>query len=128
MDLSVQKMQPPATVRGKSAARKTDQASSDEAVGDVARDELVRFKHGNTGYDKIDPDEQKDRSDNNDDRSGRRKNRQMLSHEGLSELTSSVELLQTEQVSADGRMNLRAYQTTTAKDEEEVGPHLEINI
>lgn len=128
MDLSVQKMQPPATVRGKSAARKSDQASSDEAIEDVARDELVHFKHGNTGYDKIDPDDNKERPDSEDERSGRRKNRQMLSHQGLSELTSSVELLQAEQASADGRMNLRAYQTTPAKDEEEAGPHLEINI
>ncbi len=128
MDLSVQKMQPPATVQGKSAAKKVNQNNSDEAVEDVARDELVRFKHGNTGYDKADPDEQKERSGQDEQRKGRRKNRQMLSREDLSELTSSLELLQNEQATADGRMNLRAYQAPPSQEEDDKGPHLEINI
>ena len=128
MDLSVQKMQPPATVQGKSAAKKTNPGSSEDAIEDVARDEDVRFKHGGTGYEEVDPDE-KDARDDAEQRQGRRKNRQLLSRDDLSELTSSLEQLQQPQSSADGLMNMRAYQSAPPPPEEQDDrPRLEMNI
>ena len=43
MDLSVQKMQPPATVKGKSAAKKTDPSGSEDAVETITRDQVVHM-------------------------------------------------------------------------------------
>ena len=128
MDLSVQKMQPPATVQGKSAAKKTNPGSSDDAVDDVARDQETRFAHGNTGYDEIDPDDSNPSKPNTPERQQRRKNRQLLSGEDLSELTSSLEDLQQIDQSADELMNMRAYQAHPTETEEDQRPHFEVNI
>ena len=125
MDLSVQKMQPPASVQGKSAAKKTAPASSEEAVDDVMLENAVNFHRGNNGYESDDSDEQ----NAPDDRKQRRKNRQLLSGEDLSELTMSVEVLQQDYHSADGLMQVRAYQSHAPepKDEDDL-PHFEVNI
>ncbi|PLW78851.1 hypothetical protein [Cohaesibacter celericrescens] len=128
MDLSVQKMQPPASVQGKSAAKKTSPGSSDDAVDDVSRDQKTRFAHGNTGYDEIDADDCHPRQPETHERKRRRKNRQLLSREDLSELTSSLEELQQADQSADGLMNMRAYQAQPSETEEDERPHFEVNI
>jgi hypothetical protein len=130
MDLSVQKMQPPATVRGKTAAKRTTPGSeSEEAVENAMRDQHVEFKHGNTGYEAIDPDEEKAGHKDKDERQGRRKNRQLLSQDDLSELTTSMDDLQQEEKLADGLAQLRAYQTAPATDKKDDDlPHFEVNI
>ncbi|WP_319413470.1 hypothetical protein [uncultured Cohaesibacter sp.] len=130
MDLSVQKMQPPATVRGKSAAKKTSPGSeSDEAVANTSRDQAVEFKHGNTGYDALDPDERKPEEDKKQKRQDRRKNRELLSQDDLSELTASMENIQKNETIADGLMHVKAYQTAPhPKEEEKDLPHFEVNI
>ena len=128
MDLSVQKMQPPAALQKKSAAKRTEPENGNDAVEDVIRDQMVRFAHGNTQYGQRDPEEQKEESNQLENRKGRRKKRQLLSREDLSELTSSLELQQNAHVTADGRMSLRAYKTSPPNKEDEEGAHLEINI
>ena len=124
-------MQPPATVRGKSAAKKTNSASeSDEAVETASADQSLEFKHGNTGYDALDPDEKRSDQSNIPKRQGRRKNRQLLSQDDLSELTASMEEAQQQNNAAGGLMQVRAYQATpVAKEEEDDSrPHFEVNI
>nr|WP_321980216.1 hypothetical protein [uncultured Cohaesibacter sp.] len=131
MDLSVQKMQPPATVRGKSAAKKTSPGSeSEEAVTTTSRDQAIEFKHGNTGYESLDPDDSNSEHAPSKKRKGRRKNRQLLSQDDLSELTVSMEDAQQEDTMADGLLQVRAYQTTPApkEDKEDDLPHFEVNI
>ncbi|WP_319485773.1 hypothetical protein [uncultured Cohaesibacter sp.] len=130
MDLSVQKMQPPATVRGKTAAKRTTPGSeSEEAVENAMRDQHVEFKHGNTGYEAIDPDEEKASHKDKDERQGRRKNRELLSQDDLSELTASMDERQQEEKLADGLAQLRAYQAapSTGKKDDNL-PHFEVNI
>ena len=128
MDLSVQKMRPPASVKGKTAAKSIAPGSSSEAVEDVGRDELVQFRHGNTSYDRPDDSDQDHHEVTQDGRKGRRKNRQMVSREDLSELTSSLEVIQNDPPTADGRMSLRAYKTHLTPKKEDQRPQLEINI
>lgn len=129
MDLSVQKMQPPASVLGKSAAKKTNQNLSDDSVGDVARDQAISFKHGNTGYEAVDPDEEKSRSKDTPRRKRRRKNRQMLSGDDLLELTNTLENEQDEDTSAEEFLQVRAYEANNQqKNDEDDLPHFEINI
>lgn len=128
MDLSVQKMQPPASVQGKSAAKRTNQGDSDDAVENIARDQRTRFTHGNTGYEAVDPDKEQSQQQEGFKRQQRRKNRQLLSREDLSQLTTSVQTEMQEGKTADGLMNLRAYQTPAPQDPEEEKPHFEVNI
>ncbi len=128
MDLSVQKMQPPASLQAKSAAKRTNQGDSEDAVEDVARDQQARFTHGNTGYEALDPDEERRQDQQNFKRGQRRKQRQLLSKEDLSQLTTSVQTDLHDGKSADELMNLRAYQTQTPPDQEEDKPHFEVNI
>ncbi|SNY94277.1 hypothetical protein SAMN04515647_4599 [Cohaesibacter sp. ES.047] len=126
MDLSVQKMQPPATVKGKSAAKKTDPSGSDDAVETISRDQTVHMGRGNAGYEEPDPDERHEKS--GDDRERRRKNRQLLSREDLTELTESLEAEQQNQMTSDGLMHLRAYTAQPKDKDEEERPHFEVNI
>ena len=128
MDLSIQKMQPPATVKGKSAAKRTDPSGGDDAVETVAPDQLIHMDRGNAGYEETDPDEKQPQHD--DHRQGRRKNRQLLSREDLSELTGSLEAIEQNQMTSDGLMHLRAYTTTPrpAEPDEDERPHFEVNI
>ncbi|SFO66299.1 hypothetical protein SAMN04488056_110120 [Cohaesibacter marisflavi] len=129
MDLSVQKMQPPATTLGKTAAKKTSNNLSDDSVEDVPRDQAIDFKHGNTGYEAVDPDKEKSRPKDKPKRQGRRKNRQMLSGDDLLELTNTLETEQEEDTSAEEFLQVRAYQAKTQpKNEEDDLPHFEINI
>ena len=44
---------------GKTAAKKTGNNLSDDSVEDVPRDQAIDFKHGNTGYEAVDPDKEK---------------------------------------------------------------------
>ena len=126
MDLSVQKMQPPAKVQGKSAAKKSEPGSSDEAVGVINSDQAVKMDRGNAGYEERDQDEQQ--ADQIEQRQGRRKNRQLISQEGLSELTGSLETTEPDQKTADGLLNMRAYQAPNAETEKDEHPHFEVNI
>ena len=130
MDLSVQKMLPPATVRGKSAAKKTSAGSeTEEALETASSDQSVDFKHGNTGYDALDSDQEQSGGESHQKRQGRRKTRELLSNDDLSELTSSLEEEQNTEKQAGEYMNLRAYQTVPAKpDKDEDRPHFEVNI
>lgn len=128
MDLSVQKMQPPASLQGKSAAKRAKQGDSEEAVETVAQDEAVTFAHGNTGYEATDPDEQADKSNQQEQRQGRRKQRQLLSRDDLSQLTMSVEDGAAQAQTAEGLMHLRAYQSQPSDNEEDKPRHFEVNI
>ena len=128
MDLSVQKMQPPAALSGKSAAKKANQGDSDDAVENVDRDKEVRFAHGNTAYEETDPDEQREDEASQHKRKGRRKNRQLLSQDDLSQLTTTLAEQQPVTRTADGLMNMRAYQAPSKPDEDEKAPHFEVNI
>lgn len=126
MDLSVQKMQPPATTKGKTAAKKSDPNGSEEAAEAIARDQKVYMGKGNAGYEERDHDEE--RQPVLDDRKARRKNRQMLSSEDLTQLTSSLLSAQQDQSAADELMNLRAYKSQADTDSDEDKPHFELNI
>ncbi|MCV6576612.1 MAG: hypothetical protein OIF58_12830 [Cohaesibacter sp.] len=131
MDLSIQKMQPPASIQGKSAAKKTSRSGAvteDDAVESTERDEKVRFTHGNTAYEQQDKDK-----DQRDDVAPlqayiSQPQAQLLSGEDLSQLTKSMEeSAQTDQ-SADGLMNLRAYQPQTKQKTDEDKPHFDKNF
>ncbi|MCT4657295.1 MAG: hypothetical protein N4A65_15995 [Cohaesibacter sp.] len=129
MDLSVQKMLPPASVQGKSAAKKTNNgALSDDAVETAAEDQKIRFTHGNTGYDSSDPDEQSSHDPQEERRQNRRRQRQLLSGEDLSELTSTMADPAHKPQSADGLLNLRAYQPLKRSDKDDDTVHFERNI
>ncbi|HAT86556.1 hypothetical protein [Cohaesibacter gelatinilyticus] len=131
MDLSVQKMQPPASVQGKSAAKRTSRSGAvteEDAVESAERDQKVRFTHGNTGYETIDPDQQ-----DNQEKDARKQKRQLgqqqlLSGEDLSELNSSMETAQIAEKSADGLMKIRAYQSAPAPAVSDDEPHFDRNI
>lgn len=117
MDLSVQKMQPPASVQGKSAAKKASRSGTlteDEAVESTERDEKARFAHGNTGYERSEQDDQQDHDPLGREPRRRRRGANLLSGEDLSQLTMSMEQASLPQQSADGLMNLRAYKTASA--------------
>ena len=128
MDLSIQKMQPPASVQGKSAAKKTNQSESEEAVEDVTRDQKTRFTHGNTGYEAIDPDEQDNSQEETHQRKGRRKQRQLLSGEDLSHMTATMEEEGNQAHKAEDLMHLRAYKAPPKEEDEKSSPHFEVNI
>ncbi|WP_316860050.1 hypothetical protein [uncultured Cohaesibacter sp.] len=128
MDISVQKMQPPATVQGKSAAKKTNLGTTEDAVETAEADQEVEFKHGNTAYSSVDPDERNGKNGHEQERKGRRKNRQLLSQDDLSELTTSIAELQKEAKPADGLLHMRAYQAPSEPEEDDERPHFEVNI
>lgn len=128
MDLSIQKMQPPASLKGKTAAKRTNQGDSDEAVETVAQDEAVRFTHGNTAYESSDPEEQPSPNSQTEERQSRRKQRQLLSRDDLSQLTMSVEHGATQAQTAEGLMHLRAYKTQSSEEEDKKSPNFEVNI
>ncbi|WP_319533460.1 hypothetical protein [uncultured Cohaesibacter sp.] len=126
MDLSVQKMQPPATVKGKSAAKKTDPSGSDDAVETITRDQAVHMDRGNAGYEESDSDDYQ--PSQRDHRQARRRNRQLLSREDLTELTGTLETTQPNQMTSDGLMNLRAYSAHPPEKDQDERPHFEVNI
>lgn len=130
MDLSVQKMQPPASLQNKSAAKKTNSSNlNDDAVETASRDEKTRFTHGNTGYEAVDADEKSGNTYEKPKRQKRRKQRQLLSGEDLTELTNTMVDQGNQTCSADGLMNLRAYQASpqpVLADDEET--HFDRNI
>lgn len=131
MDLSVQKMQPPASVQGKSAARKASRSGAlteDEAVESTERDADVRFMHGNTAYEGIEQDDQLDQDPKGRKPRRKRRGANLLSGEDLSQLTISMEMESTPQHSADGLMNLRAYTAAPAPREDDEEPNFDRNI
>ncbi len=131
MDLSVQKMQPPASVQGKSAAKKASRSGAlteDEAVESTEADANVSFMHGNTAYERADQDDQPDHDPLGREPRRRRRGANLLSGEDLSQLTMSVEQTSTPQQSADGLMNLRAYTSAPAPHQEDEEPNFDRNI
>jgi hypothetical protein len=131
MDLSIQKMQPPASVQGKSAAKKSSRAGAiteDNAVESADRDEKVEFRHGNTAYEQSDHEELSEKDLTNQRKRPRQKQSQLLSGEDLPQLTKSMETSSLPEKSADGLMNLRAYQSPPALAEQEEEPHFDKNI
>lgn len=126
MDLSVQKMRPPASVQGKSAAKRTSSsAQSEDAVETASEDQKLSFKHGNTAYDTLDADEQTSQpQEAAPERQKRRKRRQLMSNEDLRELTQEAASMQNT-LSADGLMNMRAYQTSKPAQPEPEDPHFD---
>lgn len=131
MDLSIQKMQPPASVQGKSAAKKSSRAGAiteDNAVESADRDEKVEFRHGNTAYEQSEHDELSEKNATNRQKRPRQQQSQLLSGEDLSQLTKSMETSEIPERSADGLLNLRAYQATPVLSEQEEEPHFDKNI
>lgn len=131
MDLSVQKMQPPASVQGKSAAKRTSRSGAvteEDAVESTERDQKVRFTHGNTGYETIDPDQQDSQEKDSRKQKPQLGQQQLLSGEDLSELNSSMETAQIAEKSADGLMKIRAYQSAPAPTVSDDEPHFDRNI
>lgn len=131
MDLSVQKMQPPASVQGKSAAKKASRSGAlteDEAVEATEADAEVHFTHGNTGYESADQGDQLDHDYLGRKPRRRRRGANLLSGEDLSQLTMSMEMASTPQHSADGLLNLRAYQSAPSAHAADEEPNFDRNI
>ncbi len=132
MDLSIQKMQPPASVQGKSAAKKSSKSQEekdDDAVEAAERDQETRFMHGNTAYTTVDPDEQQsDTEQESDYRNRRRKQRQMISGEDLSQLTQAHEETQAQSQLAGERLNMRAYAALPENSDDEIEHQFDRNI
>ena len=131
MDLSVQKMQPPASVQGKSAAKRSARSGTvteDSAVESAERDQKTRFVHGNTGYEQSDKDEQAEQEAKKQAHQTLQHQAQLLSGEDLSQLALSVEQSQADGTSADGLMNLRAYQSKPTTNDQEEEPQFDKNI
>lgn len=130
MDLSIQNMQPPASLQKKSAAKKTGSGTLDEdAIANTSEDQAVTFTHGNTGYETSTEEEEQQQRKQRRHREARRKNRQLLSGEDLSELTNNVSAEGETHSNAETFMQLKAYQSPPpAKDDDEKHPHFEVNI